>query len=103
MCLLFAQSEAEQECSSLANFKSTGNSNLEVSSDVKKEGFVRRSSSDMADQLKGLRTWSSQHSTLEPSHDSTSLLVQFGQNNFLNVCDVIKINFFNFGHASFSV
>lgn len=90
MCL-FVQSEAEQECSSLTKFRSTGNSNLEASSDAKKEGFVGRSSSDMADQLKGLRTWSSQHSTLEPSHDSTSLLVQFGQTHFLDVCDVIKI------------
>ncbi|KAF3434333.1 hypothetical protein FNV43_RR25436 [Rhamnella rubrinervis] len=69
-----SESEAERECGSLTNFRSSGNSNLDVSSDVKKEGFVSSSSSDMADQLKGLRTWSSQHSTLETSHDSTSLL-----------------------------
>ncbi|XP_015876216.3 uncharacterized protein LOC107412901 isoform X2 [Ziziphus jujuba] len=71
-----SESEAEQECSSLTSFKNTGNSDLEVSNGGKTGGFVtsRSSSSDMDDQLKGLRTWSSQHSTLEPSHDSGSLL-----------------------------
>lgn len=93
MCLLLLQSEAEQECSSLTSFRNTGNLDLEVSNGRKTGGFVtsRSSSSDMEDQLKGLRTWSSQHSTLEPSHDSGSLLVQTGPTYFLYLRIMIVI------------
>lgn len=51
------QSEDEQECSSTSLNKGEGR-------EGKKGGLVRTSS----DELKGLRTWSSQHSPFQPSH-----------------------------------
>ncbi|PON59700.1 hypothetical protein PanWU01x14_157570 [Parasponia andersonii] len=69
-----SESEAEQECGSAMSVGNRRSSNLEV----EKKGLVRTisSSSDMVefDQLKGLHTWSSQHSALESSHDYASAL-----------------------------
>ncbi|XP_062091556.1 uncharacterized protein LOC133797615 [Humulus lupulus] len=61
-----SESEAEQECSSVKSFGSK-NLNLEVCIDNETKSLVRTGSSN---QLKGLRTWSSQHSDIEPSQDS---------------------------------
>lgn len=66
--MLYVQSEAEQECGSVMSVGNRKN--------IEKKRLVRtRSSSDMVDQLKGLRTWSSQHSAFESSHDSALNLV----------------------------
>ncbi|PON81140.1 hypothetical protein TorRG33x02_230990 [Trema orientale] len=69
-----SESEAEQECGSALSVGNRRSSNLEA----EKKGLVRATSStsDMVefDQLKGLRTWSSQHSALESSHDYASTL-----------------------------
>lgn len=89
MCVfgVCVQSEAEQECSSsVMRFGNRRNSNLEVGSDSEnKKGLVRTRSgssscSDMVDQLKGLRTWSSQHSAVEveqnpPHHTALDLVL----------------------------
>ncbi|KAF4384679.1 hypothetical protein F8388_003986 [Cannabis sativa] len=56
-----SESEAELECSPVKSF---GSKNLNLDETKR---LVRTGSTD---QLKGLRTWSSQHSDIEPSHDS---------------------------------
>ncbi|KAL5568725.1 hypothetical protein UlMin_025300 [Ulmus minor] len=67
-----SESEAEQDSSSLSGIRNRRNSNLEVGSGQNKKG-LSRSSSDMEDQLKGLRTWSSQHSPSVETSDGSAL------------------------------
>lgn len=92
LCLLFVQSEAEQECSSVKKIGSRNNSDFETGNDKDKRSLVRtRNSSDMADQ-KGLKTWSSRHLALEPSRDSALNSVQTMQTYFLNLqCAYLKV------------
>ncbi|XP_061999709.1 uncharacterized protein LOC133717090 [Rosa rugosa] len=60
---VISKSEDEQECTSSLNKGEEG-----------KKGGLVRTSSDELDQLKGLRTWSSQHSPFQPSHANLSSL-----------------------------
>ncbi|XP_040368845.1 uncharacterized protein LOC112181834 isoform X2 [Rosa chinensis] len=60
---VISKSEDEQECTSTLNKGDEG-----------KKGGLVRTSSDELDQLKGLRTWSSQHSPFQPSHANLSSL-----------------------------
>ncbi|XP_004308180.1 PREDICTED: uncharacterized protein LOC101298171 isoform X2 [Fragaria vesca subsp. vesca] len=60
---VISKSEDEQECTSSLNKAEQG-----------KKGGLVRTSSDELDQLRGLRTWSSQHSPFQPSHANFSSL-----------------------------
>lgn len=68
------QSETEQQCALAAKSRNGLKSDVECYGSNKK-GLRSGSGFDSVERTKGLRTWSSQHSASEASHDSPLALV----------------------------
>ncbi|XP_050384936.1 uncharacterized protein LOC126801583 isoform X1 [Argentina anserina] len=96
---VISKSEDEQECTS---------SSLKYKGEKGEKGGLVRTSSDELDQLKGLKTWSSQHSPFQPSShanlsslqssnwedgvSTASFLSGAGEKFFKAPCDQMNIN-----------